>query len=114
MRRPWWARPRAASVGLPASGPGRRAPASAGRCWGGCRASTGSVWPGLDVVATAETARRRLLDSLGGEAAFEHVDVQLAQDAEAIGQLRVTAKDRDAKKVGRAFSNRFIELALSS
>ena len=69
---------------------------------------------GLDVEAKAEIARRQLFDSLGGEAAFEHVDVQLVQNAEAIAQLRVTVKDRDAKKVGRAFSNRFIELALSS
>ena len=31
-----------------------------------------------------------------------------------MGQLRVTVKDRDAKKVGRAFSNKFIELGLAS
>ena len=67
-------------------------------------------------------ARRQLFDSLGGEAAFEQVDVQLlrtdrpnaASNAEAIAQLRVIVKDADAKKVGRAFSNKFTELALSS
>ena len=81
---------------------------------GGYRNTMTFVITGLDVEAKAEIARRQLFDSLGGEAAFEHVDVQLVQNAEAIAQLRVTVKDRDAKKVGRAFSNRFIELALSS
>jgi len=78
---------------------------------GGYRNTMTFVITGLDVEAKAEIARRQLFDSLGGEAAFEHVDVQLVQNAEAIAQLRVTVKDRDAKKVGRAFSNRFIELA---
>src|SRR2546430_4839064 len=80
------------------------------------------VITGLEVEAKAEIARRQLVESLGGEAALDHVDVQLlrtdcpdaASNAEAMAQLRVTVKDRDAKKVGRAFSNRFIELALSS
>ncbi len=81
---------------------------------GGYRNTMTFVITGLDVEAKAEIARRQLFDSLGGEAAFEHVDVQLVHNAEAIAQLRVTVKDRDAKKVGRAFSNRFIELALSS
>jgi hypothetical protein len=89
---------------------------------GGYRNTMTFVITGLEVEAKAEIARRQLFDSLGGEDAFEHVDVQLvrtdrpdaASNAEAIAQLRVTVKDRDPKKVGRAFSNRFIELALSS
>jgi hypothetical protein len=80
------------------------------------------VLTGLDIEAKAEIARRQLFDSLGGEAAFEQVDVQLVRsdradapsNAEALAQLRVTVKDRDAKKVGRAFSNKFTELALAS
>src|SRR5438132_7686873 len=81
---------------------------------GGYRNTMTFVITGLAVEAKAEIARRQLFESLGGDVAFEHVDVQLVHNAEAIAQLRVTVKDRDAKKVGRAFSNRFIELALSS
>ena len=89
---------------------------------GGYRNTMTFAITGLDVEAKAEIARRQLFDSLGGEAAFEQVDVQLlrtdrpdaASNAEAIAQLRVTVKDRDEKKVGRAFANKAIELALSS
>ena len=89
---------------------------------GGYRNTMTFAITGLDVDAKAEIARRQLFDSLGGESAFEHVDVQLLRtdrstagsNAEAIAQLRVTVKDADAKKVGRAFSNKFTELALAS
>lgn len=89
---------------------------------GGYRNTMTFVMTGLDIEAKAEIARRQLFDSLGGEAAFDQVDVQLlrtdrpdaASNREAVAQLRVTVKDRDPKKVGRAFSNKFIELALSS
>ena len=89
---------------------------------GGYRNTMTFVITGLDVEAKAEIARRQLFDSLGGESAFEHVDMQLlrtdrpdaANNVEAMAQLRMTVKDRDATKVGRAFSNKFIELALSS
>src|SRR6266545_2608290 len=82
-----------------------------------------------DVVArfdtielSAEGPDRVRVSGVRGESAFEHVDVQLirsdrpdaASNAEAIAQLRVTVKDRDPAKVGRAFSNRLIELALAS
>jgi len=89
---------------------------------GGYRNTMTFVLTGLDIQAKAEVARRQLFESVGGESAFEHVDVQLirsdrpdaASNAEAIAQLRVTVKDRDPAKVGRAFSNRLIELALAS
>jgi hypothetical protein len=89
---------------------------------GGYRNTMTFVMTGLEIEAKAEIARRQLFDSLGGEEAFQHVDVQLlrtdrpdaASNAEAIAQLRVTVKDPDAKKVGRAFSNKFIELGLAS
>jgi hypothetical protein len=89
---------------------------------GGYRNTMTFVLTGLDIEAKAEIARRQLFDSLGGEAAFEQVDIQLVRsdhadapsNAEALAQLRVTVKDRDAKKVGRAFSNKFTELALAS
>ena len=89
---------------------------------GGYRNTMTFVLTGLDIEAKAETARRQLFDSIGGEAAFDQVDVQLLRtdrpdalsNAEALAQLRITVKDRDLKKVGRAFSNKFTELALSS
>ena len=89
---------------------------------GGYRNTMTFVLTGLEVEAKAEIARRQLFDSLGGEAAFDKVDVQLIRtdrpnahtNVEAMAQLRVTVKDSDAKKVGRAFSNKFTELALAS
>jgi len=81
---------------------------------GGFRNTMTFVLTGLDIDAKAELARRQLFESLGGEAAFDHVDVQLLRTSEATAQLRVTVKDSDAKKVGRAFSNKAIELALAS
>jgi hypothetical protein len=89
---------------------------------GGYRNTMTFVLTGLEIEAKAEVARRQLFESFGGEAAFEQVDVQLirsdrsdaASNAEALAQLRVIVKDHDAKKVGRAFSNKFIELALAS
>src|SRR5438309_2728658 len=89
---------------------------------GGYRNTMTFAITGLEIEAKADIARHQLFDSLGGESAFDQVDVQLlrtdrpdaASNAEAIAQLRVTVKDDDAKKVGRAFSNKFTELALAS
>jgi hypothetical protein len=89
---------------------------------GGYRNTMTFAITGTEIEAKAEIARRQLFDALGGEAAFDQVDVQLlrtdrpdaASNAEAIALLRVTVKDADAKKVGRAFSNKFTELALAS
>jgi hypothetical protein len=89
---------------------------------GGYRNTMTFVLTGLEVEAKAEIARRQLFDALGGEAAFDQVDVQFIRtdrpnaptNAEAMAQLRVTVKDTDPKKVGREFSNKFTELALAS
>ena len=58
----------------------------------------------------------------GGREAFASVDVLLlrtdkpdpATNEEALAQLRITVKDPDERKVGRAFTGRVTELALSS
>jgi hypothetical protein len=89
---------------------------------GGYRNTMTFAITGTEIEAKAEIARRQLFDAIGGEAAFDQVDVQLlrtdrpdaASNAEAIALLRVTVKDADAQKVGRAFSNKFTELALAS
>jgi hypothetical protein len=89
---------------------------------GGWRNTMTFVLTGLDIEAKAELARETLLGKLGGAARFDAVDVQLIRndrpDArtndEASAFLQVTVKDRDPGKVGRAFSDRVTEMALSS
>ena len=89
---------------------------------GGYRNGMTFVLTGLDVEAKAALVRRTLFDAIGGEARFASVDVRLIrtdkEDApgneEATALLRVTVKDQDAAKVGRAFANAAIEMALAS
>ena len=58
----------------------------------------------------------------GGRESFDEVDVRLrrtdrddpATNDDALAQLRVTVKDADEAKVGRAFSNTVIEMVLAS
>jgi hypothetical protein len=89
---------------------------------GGFRNTMTLVLTGLDVEAKARFAEAALLARLGGRDRFREVDVRLVgrtqpnplRQDEAVAELRVTAKDTDAAKVGRAFSNAVVELALSS
>ena len=89
---------------------------------GGYRNEMTFVLTGLDIEAKADIAKEALFESVGGEQAFDAVSVELIRSDRAdsptnegaTAQLRVTVKDRDQKKVSRAFSNRFTELALSS
>jgi hypothetical protein len=88
---------------------------------GGYRNTMTMVITGLDVEAKAEHAERLLFDRLGGRAQFEEADVRLLRydspDAPteelATAHLRVTVKDQDERKVGRAFSDAIVELALA-
>jgi len=89
---------------------------------GGFRNTMTLVLTGLDVEAKARVAEAALLARLGGRERFQQVDVRLVGRArpdprrqdEAVAELRVTVKDPDPAKVGRAFSNAVVELALSS
>jgi len=80
------------------------------------------VLTGLDVEAKAALVRKTLFDALGGEGRFDSVDVRLirtdkedaASNEEATALLRITVKDREPTKVGRAFANAAIEMALAS
>jgi hypothetical protein len=89
---------------------------------GGFRNSMGFVLTGLDIEEKAERAREALLARLGGAARFETLDFQLIRsdrpDAhsndEASAILQVTAVDRDARKVGRAFSNAVTEMLIAN
>lgn len=87
---------------------------------GGFRNGMTFVLTGLDVEEKAALVRRALFAELGGEDRFASVDVRLVRtdkadapsNEEATALLRVTVKDQDAKKVGRAFTNAAIEMAL--
>jgi hypothetical protein len=90
---------------------------------GGWRSTTTLVLTGLDVEEKAALVERSLWSSLpGGRDGFDSVDVSLirtdkpdpATNEEAGAQLRITVKDGDQAKVGRAFSSRLTELALAS
>lgn len=89
---------------------------------GGYRNGMTFVLTGLDVEEKAKLVRRSLFAALGGEERFASVDVRLIrtdkQDApsneEATALLRITVKDQDAGKVGRAFANAAVEMALAS
>jgi Acyclic terpene utilisation family protein AtuA len=89
---------------------------------GGFRNSMSFVLTGLDVEAKAAMATAALFDRLGGRDRFQTATTHLvgrpatdpASAEEAVAELRVTVKDPDPAKVGRAFSDAAIELALAS
>jgi len=89
---------------------------------GGYRNGMTFVLTGLDVEEKASLVRRTLFGALGGEERFASVDVRLVRtdkadapsNEEATALLRITVKDPDAAKVGRAFSNAAVEMALAS
>src|SRR5919197_1425889 len=90
---------------------------------GGFRNTMTLVLTGLDIQAKARFAEAALLARLGGSwSAFQEADVSLIgcvrpdppRQDEAVAELRVTVKDPDPAKVGRAFSNAVVELALSN
>ena len=89
---------------------------------GGYRNSMTFVLAGLDIGPKAETAEQTLWTLLGGKARFAEAHVQLVRsdrpdprtNDEAFAYLRVLVKDADAEKVGRAFSNKAVEMALAN
>jgi hypothetical protein len=89
---------------------------------GGFRNSMSFVLTGLDIETKAAMAETALFDRLGGREQFQSADTHLvghpAPDPpsaeESVAELRVTVKDPDPSKVGRAFSAAAIELTLAS
>ena len=87
---------------------------------GGYRNTTTMVLTGLDIEQKAEHAITLLTRLLGGTEQFDEFDVRLLRfdqpdaptNEQATAHLRVTVKDQDERKVGRAFSNAAMELAL--
>ncbi|HVS43108.1 MAG TPA: acyclic terpene utilization AtuA family protein, partial [Candidatus Dormibacteraeota bacterium] len=89
---------------------------------GGYRNTMTFVLTGLDIEEKAAHAETLLFGILGGRDRFAETDVRLLRtdrpDADsneaATAQLRITVKDPDPRRVGRAFSNATMELALAS
>jgi hypothetical protein len=89
---------------------------------GGFRNSVSFVLPGLDVEAKAAAALAGLWELAGPPESFLDVDVQLIRTDQAdpavneasFATLKVTVVDRDPSRVGRAFSDAAVQLALAS
>ena len=89
---------------------------------GGFRNTMTFVLTGLDIEEKAKLAEEALFAELGGKEQFDEVDVRLTRsdkedpesNEEASAYLRVTVKDKDAQKVGRAFSAKVVEMALAN
>ena len=89
---------------------------------GGFRNSMSFVLTGLDIEAKAAMAETALFDRLGGREQFQSADTHLvghptpdpSTAEESVAELRITVKDPDPSKVGRAFSSAAIELTLAN
>jgi hypothetical protein len=89
---------------------------------GGFRNSMSFVLTGLDIESKAAMAETALFDRLGGREQFQSADTHLVghptpdppSAEESVAELRITVKDPDPSKVGRAFSSAAIELTLAN
>src|SRR5439155_728053 len=89
---------------------------------GGYRNTVTFVLAGLDVEEKARLAEETLWRLVGGRDRFAETSVGLVRsdrpdprtNDDAFAYLHVTVKDPDAARVGRAFSNKAIEMALAS
>ncbi|HZN14589.1 MAG TPA: acyclic terpene utilization AtuA family protein [Acidimicrobiales bacterium] len=90
---------------------------------GGHRTTMTLALTGLDIEEKAALVERTLWAGIpGGKEAFAEVDVQLLRtdhddpgsNEQAVAQLRITVKDPDERKVGRALSGQITEMALAS
>ncbi|HEV7976005.1 acyclic terpene utilization AtuA family protein [Amycolatopsis sp.] len=87
---------------------------------GGYRNTMTLVLTGTQIEDKATWAERQLFELLGGKERFAEADVRLLRfdspdaptNEQATAHLRITVKDPDRRKVGRAFSNTTMELAL--
>ena len=86
---------------------------------GGYRNSMTFLLTGLDVEAKADLVRRQLDPLLDGVRdvvwSLARTDADdPATNEQAVASLRVTVKDADDKRIGRAFSSAAVEIALAS
>jgi acyclic terpene utilization AtuA family protein len=89
---------------------------------GGHKNAMTFVLAGLDIEAKAWLAEETLWKLVGGKERFAEVSVRLVRsdradpqaNDDAFAYLQVVVKDPDAAKVGRAFSNKAVEMALAN
>jgi len=89
---------------------------------GGYKNSMTFVLAGLDVDDKARLAEETLWKLLGGKQRFGEASVRLVRsdrtdpqsNDDAFAYLNITVKDADAATVGRAFSNKAVEMALAN
>jgi len=89
---------------------------------GGYKNGMTFVLAGLDIEAKARLAEDTLWQLVGGKERFAETSVRLvrsersnpASNEDAFAYLHVVVKDPDATKVGRAFSNKVVEMALAN
>ena len=89
---------------------------------GGYKNSITFVLAGLDIEAKARLAENTLWELLGGKQQFAETSVRLVRsdrpdpyaNDDTFAYLHVAVKDPDANKVGRAFSNKAVEMALAN
>ncbi len=90
--------------------------------FGGYKNTMTFVLCGLDIEEKARLAEDVLWELVGGRARFAETQVSLqradhpnpGRNEDAFAYLRITVKDPDAQKVGRAFANKVVEMALAS
>ena len=89
---------------------------------GGYKNAMTFVLTGLDIAAKAQLAEETLWALVGGRERFAETSVRLIRsdrvdpgsNEDACAYLQVMVKDPDAARVGRAFSNKAVEMALAS
>src|SRR5262245_17969858 len=90
--------------------------------FGGYKNSMTFVLTGLDIEAKAKLAEETLWKLVGGREQFAESQVTLRRadrpdpttNDDAFAYLVISVKDPDARKVGRAWSNKVVEMALAS
>ncbi|MBT4519746.1 MAG: DUF1446 domain-containing protein [Halieaceae bacterium] len=90
--------------------------------FGGFKSSIDILLTGLDIEAKARVFSDALFELVGGRDSFDEVTEQLIRsdkidpitNEQAFASLRVTVKSTDQGKVGRLFSAKVVELALSN
>jgi len=88
----------------------------------GYRNSMTVVLTGLDIEKKAKIVEETLFHNLGGKEQYAHADVQLIRidkddpvhNDQASAHLKISLMDPDQKKVGKKFTAKVIDMALSS
>lgn len=91
-------------------------------CMGGFKNTLSFLIAGLDLEEKANILKETFLDAVGGEQAFDELNIQYfktqnenpSTNEEAFAKLRFSVIDKNPKKAGKFFTSKLIELALCS